>query len=105
MVHYSCDLCGRSLNPEADRRYEVRLEIWPKLACCDHGSFADHAIDDDMDPLEIIEQIIESEGPEAIEEPVSPTCLKYDLCEDCHKKFIADPLGRKPLSNIHFSAN
>lgn len=103
MIHYSCDLCGRSLNPEAERRYEVRLEIRPMHSAPEFGSELDRI--DDMDPLEILEQIIESEEPESFVEPSSPSILKYDLCSDCHKKFVADPLGRKSHSNIHFSAN
>ena len=103
MIHYSCDLCGRSLNPEAERRFEVRLEIRPMQ--CDAPYVSDVDRLDDIDPLELLEQIIISEEPESFEKPASPSCQKYDLCCDCHKKFAADPLGRKSHPNIHFSAN
>lgn len=103
MVHYSCDLCGRSLNPETQRRFEVRLEIRPMSG----ETTCDLELDriDDVDPLELLEQLIVAEIPETPAHPASPSCLKYDLCCDCHKKFLADPLGRKSHANIHFSAN
>jgi hypothetical protein len=91
------------MNPEAERRYEVRLEIRPIQTAATFGADLDRI--DDIDPLELLEQIIESEEPLCFDNPASPSCMKYDLCCECHKKFLADPLGRKSHSNIHFSAN
>lgn len=103
MIHYSCDICGRTLNAEAERRYVVKMEVRPTPAT--HDDPVDTHSVDDMDPLEILEQLILDDAPETPIVQDEPCCLKYDLCCDCQKKFLSDPLGRKARFKIHFSAN
>ena len=54
MIHYSCDLCKRPLDPEDDLRYVVKLEVY---AACDPMEMDD--TDDDRDNLQEIHEILE----------------------------------------------
>jgi hypothetical protein len=31
--------------------------------------------------------------------------FRYDLCPECHKKFLRDPLGKEVAQKFHFSKN
>ena len=31
--------------------------------------------------------------------------FRYDLCPECHKKFLNDPLGKETAQKFHFSKN
>jgi hypothetical protein len=57
----------------------------------------------DADHLEEIGQLLAEEGPDAEPTPAFKK-LSYDLCPSCHKKFLADPLGRE-LQKFDFSEN
>ena len=99
MLHFSCDLCGRQLG---DQRYVVRLEVFP--------SFDPEEIDeDDLDAdhlQEISEELHEMEttGKNAIED-CDARDFRFDLCPDCRRKFVKDPLGRDALRRLNFSEN
>ena len=53
MMHFSCDGCGRRLDPEYDVRYVIRMEVYASLDPND-GEF-----DDDRDHLQEIQDILE----------------------------------------------
>jgi hypothetical protein len=38
---------------------------------------------------------------------LEPACrhFRYDLCPDCHRKFLRDPLGRESAQKFDFSKN
>ena len=60
MIHYSCDLCKRPLDPEDDLRYVVKLEVY--------AAFDPLEIDDDCDNLQEIHEILERMDDSASEE-------------------------------------
>ena len=31
--------------------------------------------------------------------------FRYDLCPECHKKFVRDPLSKEPAQKFDFSEN
>jgi hypothetical protein len=100
MIHFTCDVCKRTLDPDMDVRYVVRMEVYAAL---DDG---DVAIDGDRDHLEEIDDILEGDddldasqiGGEAYQQ------LRFDLCSECRKRFLHDPLGRR-LQQLDFSQN
>jgi hypothetical protein len=98
MMHFSCDLCGKDLTPSATGRYVVRIEVF---AAHDPAELTEDDLD--ADHLEEIGQLLSEEGADAEPAPVSQE-LRYDLCPSCHKKFLADPLGRE-LQKFDFSEN
>jgi hypothetical protein len=98
MVHFSCDLCGKDLLDGTDGRYVVQIEVY---AAHDPSELTEDDLD--ADHLEEIGQLLAEEGPDAEPAPAFKK-LSYDLCPSCHKKFLADPLGRE-LQKFDFSEN
>jgi hypothetical protein len=102
MIRYSCDLCKRELDSQNDLRYVVKMEIF---AAFDPAS-AD-GDEDDRDHLEEVQDILErmeDSSNDQIGEDVYQQ-LRFDLCPDCRRKFIKNPLGRKAAKAFGFSAN
>jgi hypothetical protein len=102
MIRYSCDLCKRRLDPQADLRYVVKMEVY---AAFDPAS-ADSE-EDDRDHLEEIQDILErleDSADEHIGDDVYQQ-LRFDLCPECRKRFIKNPLGREPAKAFGFSSN
>jgi hypothetical protein len=103
MLHVTCDLCGKELCPGHDQRYVVKVEVF---AAHDPGKITESDLDDDH--MEAISQLLR-DMEEGQEEPelVEPACknLRYDLCPECHRKFLRDPLGKEIAQKFDFSKN
>jgi hypothetical protein len=100
MVHYTCDLCHRPLDPASDLRYVVRIEVYPAL----DPPQSDDWSDDRDHLLEIHESLEGGEAePEEYQDPYQE--LRFDLCPECRKRFARDPLGRDVLKQFDFSQN
>ena len=102
MIRYSCDLCKRDLDPDQDLRYVVKMEVYAAFdpAVCDEE-------DDDRDHLQEIQDILERLGDaesEQIGEDVYRQ-LRFDLCPECRKKFVKNPLARETAKVLDFSEN
>ena len=107
MRHFSCDLCGKDLTAAADARFVLRMEVAPALAA--GGPAALSAADLDQDHLDAMAEMLddleadpESDGPP---EPPATQHLEFDLCPNCRKRFVADPLGRDRAKKLRFSKN
>ncbi len=101
MIHYSCDCCKRTFDSE-DLRYVVKMEIY---AAFDPAAM-DEA-DDDRDHLQEIQEILQRSADIAdpqIGDDVYEQ-LRFDLCPECRKKFLKNPLGRELSKQFHFSKN
>ncbi|HVA49560.1 MAG TPA: hypothetical protein VNH11_24550 [Pirellulales bacterium] len=99
MIQYSCDLCKRPLDSEDDLRYVVKMEVY--------AAFDPVEIDDDTDNLHEIHEILEridDIGSEQVGDDVYQQ-LRFDLCPECRKKFLRNPLGRKLIEQFDFSQN
>jgi hypothetical protein len=99
MIQYSCDLCKRPLDSEDDLRYVVKLEVYAALDPIE--------VDDDCDNLAEIHDILErldDATSEAIGDDVYQQ-LRFDLCPECRKRFLKNPLGRKHVEQFEFSKN
>jgi hypothetical protein len=103
MVHFTCDLCGKELFPEDGRRYVVKMEIY---AAHDPAELTEADLDQDhMD--EVSQMLMEQETDEPDPDEIAPAYkkLRYDLCAECHKKFLRDPLNKESAQKFHFSEN
>ena len=102
MIHYSCDRCKRVLDPEQDLRYVVKLEV--------HAAMEPLDVDEDEDDrdhlLEIQEMLerLEDSQDEGIGEDVYQK-RRFDLCSECYRKYIKNPVGRELPAHIGFSQN
>jgi hypothetical protein len=103
MIHYSCDLCKRDFDPDDDLRYVVKIEVF--AAYDSNSSTAD---DEDHDHLQEIQDILEN-MEDAEDERIGDDVyqqLRFDLCPECRRKFLKNPLGReKPAKAFGFSSN
>ncbi len=106
MIHYNCDMCGKSLVPEEEDRYVVKIEIY---SACDSME-----IDDDEDLIDDLEEDEEDEDEDEEEEDnldseeidgVEYKTFRYDLCSKCHSRYMQDPLSINSIRRGRFSEN
>ena len=102
MIHYTCDACKRPLDPEEENRYVVRLEVY---AACDPLDL--HEADGDRDHLheiqEVLQRLEDEEDDSTVEDEYQQ--LRFDLCPECHKRFLKNPLGLDTSKLFDFSNN
>ncbi len=102
MIHYSCDRCKRVLDPDEDLRYVVRLEVQAAMEPLD----ADE-VDDDRDHLieiaEILERLEDADS-DAVGADIYQR-RRFDLCPNCYRQFVKNPLGVEPSVPIGFFPN
>ena len=105
MIHYTCDRCKRQINTADQTRYVIQIDIQsaadePK---CD--------IEDDIDQLTELHQMLEGMTDTnqhieaAADESESSHRGRYDLCPECHRQFLKNPLGRDAVLALGFSNN
>ena len=101
MLHYTCDCCKRTIDPEKDLRYVVRLEVYASL------DTAEGEQDEGRDHLEEIQEILER--LDDVESDMIGDDVyhheRFDLCSECRKKFVKNPLGRLTSHELDFSKN
>lgn len=102
MIRYSCDLCKRQLDNTSDLRYVVKMEVF---AAFDPVANEE---EDDRDHLEeiqgILERLEDCDEEQAGEDVYQQ--LRFDLCPECRKKFVKNPLGRDGIAKaVGFSKN
>ncbi len=102
MLHFSCDYCGKDLIPGVSSRYVVRMESYP---ASDPSELTEEDIDTDQ--VEEMDRLLseQADGENEDDLPTSGKKLRFDLCQSCHRKFVADPLGRESVGKLHFSEN
>lgn len=102
MIQYSCDRCHRAIDPENEIRYVVKLEVYASLE-----TNADPTDASDRDHLLEVHEILER-ADDAASELLGDEIYqhrRYDLCSECHAKFLQAPLGREPVAQLGFSDN
>jgi hypothetical protein len=102
MIHYTCDACKRELCDD-EARYVVRLEVYAA-----RDPLEADQVDSDRDHLEEIGEILqrmdEIDDSDLIGDDVYQH-RRYDLCSECRKKFLLNPLKTEFLGELHFSQN
>jgi hypothetical protein len=101
MLRVNCDGCGKEVRPGEDH-HVVRIEVF---AAADPGKLTEADLDEDH--MEAVAELIrqsEENGEELEVEPASKR-LRYDLCAECRKRYLRDPLGVGPSPKFHFSKN
>jgi hypothetical protein len=103
MLHFSCDLCGKDLVPEDQSRYVVKIEVY---AAQDPREITEADLDEDH--MEAVSQLLDEMDDDASDpDEAAPSHKKfrYDLCPECQKKFLRDPLGKEQEQKFDFSEN
>jgi hypothetical protein len=65
------------------------------------------ASDEDEDNLLDLEEIMErlgDEDPDQVSQDMTRR-QRFDLCADCHREFLKNPLGQESKSFVQFSKN
>jgi hypothetical protein len=105
MLHYSCDLCKRAIDPHAHVRHVVKIEVFQAVdeeEACECPSDAAAEINDH---LEEMEDMLERFDDEAAVLDSETQTLRFDLCDECRRRFLRNPLGLKPGKQLDFSNN
>lgn len=99
MLHFTCDSCGKPLD---DERFVARIEVYPAF---DPDQLTEEDLD--CDHLQEMSSLLDeiSEGGDEYDSDYGSQRYRFDLCPECHKKFVADPLGRESNRRLKFSQN
>jgi hypothetical protein len=102
MIHYSCDRCKRPLSPTEELRYVVTMEVQAAMEPLDVDE-----LEDDRDHLleiqEILERLEDTES-EMIADDIYQK-RRFDLCPECYRSSIKNPIGRETAAHLGFSQN
>lgn len=102
MIRYYCDLCKKPIDSESEMRYVVKMEVVPAFPF-------DHAEGDDedrdlIDELHQLASAFDDDEAPLVEQELHRE-LRFDLCEDCRRLVLANPLGRIRERESRFSTN
>jgi hypothetical protein len=101
MLHVTCDGCGKELRPGEDH-HVVKIEVF---AARDPAELTEADLDEDH--MEAVGELLRrmEEADEQIEVEPASCNRRFDLCCDCRKRFLRDPLGREANQKFQFSKN
>jgi len=107
MLHYSCDLCKRPIDVPAEMRHVVKIEVF---AAADDESLRQDGDDDtlgDADHLDDMQDLLASidDDPGDDDPDDSTHTLRFDLCPECRRRFLRNPLGTRSGKKLDFSNN
>ena len=101
MMHYTCDLCGEALS---DQRYVAKVEVTPAFEppqICEADLEADHL----QQVADYLAQMGDNLAAASAEDEMQRREFRFDLCPRCHRRYVADPLGRERLRRLKVSPN
>ena len=101
MIHYSCDRCKHRIETDEELRYTVWIEIQVALDSSEYEYEDERQHLDELN--EIMERLTESEREEVREHAYQRR--RFDLCSDCHKEYIQNPLVMDQTAKLGFSDN
>lgn len=101
MIHYSCDMCGKPLHSDKDVRYIVKVEVY-----CVYEEDEDFDEEDEIfDEFEDIDDDETGADEEEEYEGAEYKTFRFDLCCECHSKYLQNPLFVKDIRKTRFSEN
>jgi hypothetical protein len=92
-------MCGKEMSEDSNERFIVKIEVFTAPPNTGQLSLEDL----EVDHMESLNQQLRDD--ERLEESVpSPTAkkLRYDLCPDCQRKFVKNPLRSEPSNSSKF---
>ena len=102
MIHFTCDLCGKTLLAEEDTRYVVKIEVY---AAYDPMEVAGPELHEDHDDeIQGLLEQMENMDAEELESQVFKT-FRFDLCPECQAAYLKDPLGQQARMRARFEHN
>ena len=107
MLHYSCDVCKRPIDPHADVRYVVKIEVFQAVedaaaeGCCEAERAAEDA--DHLEEMQELLQRLDEQDDSFMDD--GTRSMRFDLCDACRQRFVKNPLGMKSGKQLNFSNN
>ncbi len=101
MLHITCDDCGKQIRCGQDH-FVLKIEVF---AAHDAGDITDADLEEDhMEAVsELLREMEESEETGHLES--ASKHIRYDLCPDCRRRFLRDPLSKDAIQKFDFSKN
>jgi hypothetical protein len=105
MLHITCDLCGKELRAGQDH-YIVKIEVF---AHHDPAQLTEADLEEDH--MEAIGQLLRELDDDEAADGIEPSRhqLRYDLCPDCRKRYLRNPLNKElpkeAVQKFDFSEN
>lgn len=100
MIQYTCDLCQRTIDPQSELRYVVRMEVY---------AATDDTVDEQLDEhdafvelQEVLQRAEDGDADTVADEGYQH--LRFDLCPECRKQVMRNPLRMHALQ-LDFSEN
>ncbi|MEO1524056.1 MAG: hypothetical protein AAFX06_01405 [Planctomycetota bacterium] len=112
MIHYTCDRCKRTIDPETESRYVIEIDV--RLA-------GDAPVSgEDTEDLDQLSELHDQLQRESTSDSTASVCEiessswfdsehqgpeQFDLCAQCYEVFTSNPLGREIAVGFGFSNN
>lgn len=100
MIHYTCDRCRRSIDQD-ELRFSVVIEV--QVAIEDGPIGVDSIADELCELKEILQQFNDEEREEISQYAYQQR--QYDLCCDCQREYLKNPLSVDAVAKVGFSEN
>lgn len=108
MLHYSCDMCKRPIDTHDEICHVVKIEVFTAPDDCESSHDGiDDAAARDADHLDDVQDLLErlDEGMVGSALDDDTRTLRFDLCTECRRRFLRNPLGAKTGKKLDFSNN
>lgn len=90
MIRYRCDGCGLDLERDGSNHYILKMEAFAAAGRLDF-SREEVERDHEAEMKRLIAEL-EKRSPDELEDQVYRN-LRFDLCPECHRRFLASPLA------------
>ena len=91
MIRYRCDGCGQDLARDGSNHYIVKIEAF---AAAGRLEFTREDLEKDHEgEMQRLLAQAEHRSPDELEDQVYRS-FRYDLCPECHKRFLRNPLSK-----------
>ncbi len=100
MIHFSCDRCHRPI-AEDELRFTVSIEV---QVAVENEQSADELLPEEMEVLhEVLDELNDEEREEV--KQFAYQRQQHDLCLECQREYLANPLGCEPPSRVGYGEN
>jgi hypothetical protein len=86
-----------------DNDVEMRYVVWIEVQAAVEPATADEDEDNLLELEEILERLDAADSEQVSQDIYRRQ--RFDLCADCHRQFVQNPLGQEAKSLVHFSKN
>lgn len=90
MIRYRCDGCGLDLERDGSNHYILKMEAYAAAGRLDF-SREEVERDHEAEMKRLIAEL-EKRSPDELEDQVYRN-LRFDLCPECHRRFLLSPLA------------